>query len=456
MAIIDNSNKEFLNDIKHTAFYVTLQNMISSSLSLVDVVMLGALGGNSINGPGLAGQFFMIYILALFGFANGGQIFLSQFYGDKNMKNFHKAMGVVFVGSAIIASVFFIAAFFFPEHIMSLYSQDIDVIAKGSRYLKIISVNIPLFLFIITLSAASRSSGDAKLPMVVSSISLVGNTVLNYLLIYGNFGFPKLGYIGAAYATVISCTIAVIINISTIVIRKDVIYAKVRDYFDFSFVFFKKISIKSLPVFLNEVLWALGFSLYGMAFSTYSTVAYTSYMIFNVINNIMHSFGIGLAIANSVVLGNLLGAGEIKKAKVYERKFTKFQIKISIISSLGLVLLASFIPELFNATESVRKDAFYMLVVEAAFIPFVFYTMLHLVGTLRSGADIKVAVLIDLLTMYLIGVPLAFVSLHVLHLPLWAAQMLIMSEEVFKTILCYFRLRTGKWAKNLTKDDAFM
>ncbi len=456
MNVVKNDNKDFLNDIKHTAFYVTLQNIISSSLSLIDVVMLGALGGKAINGPGLGGQYFMVYALAIFGFASGGQMFLAQFYGDKNMKNFYKATGVMFTVCFVISLIFFIGGFFFSEFILSLFSRDADVIYQGAKYLKIISLNIPLFLFIGILSAASRSVGDSKLPMVVSTISLFGNTCLNYLLIYGKFGFPKLGYIGAAYATVFSCVFAFIINVTVIVVRKDIIYTKIKNYFDFNFEFFKKIVFKSLPVMLNEFFWALGMALYSMAYSTYSTTAYTSYMIFSVINSVMHSFGIGLAIANSIILGNLLGADEIEKAKIYERKFTKLQFKISFISAIGMLLMANFIPELFNSSQQIKKDAFYMLIVEAFFVPFIFYTMLHLVGTLRAGADVKVSVTIDLATMYFIGVPFAFVSLHVLHLPLWLAQVFIMSEEIFKSILCFYRIRTNKWAKNITTDSVFI
>ncbi len=451
--MIKKNNREFYESIRHTAFFVTIQNVISSSLNLVDVIMLGSLG--VINGPGLATQFFYIFMLAIFGFANGGQIYLSQFYGDDDMHNFHRAIGVLMLVGLLIAILFFIPSYFCSKFIMSLYSQDADVIRMGAGYLKLVAFNAPLLMILSVLTSASRASGDSKLPMVLNTMALFINTGLNYVLIYGNFGMPKLSYIGAAYATIISCLVAVITYIVVIVIRKDVIYAGFKEYFDFSFAFLKKICVSASPVMLNEFLWAAGFSLYAMAYSLYNKDAYTSYLIYMMINNLMYSTAIGLAIANSVVLGNLLGAGQIEKAKDYERKFTVFQTKIAIISAVVLVAISSVIPELFNYSDSIKLDAKYLLIVGAVFMPIKFYTMLHLMGTLRSGGDTKYAVMIDFLTMYLVGVPMAFISLNVFHMPLWLAQIMITLEEVLKAIWCFYRIKTGKWANNLTIDKVF-
>ncbi len=450
------SNREFYKSIKQIAIYVAIQNTISSSLMLVDVIMLGSLGGSVINGPGLAGQFFFIFSLAIFGFANGGQIYLSQFFGDKNMDNFHKTIGVIFTGGVVLSTIFFVASFFFSEEILSLYSSDLSVISSGGRYLRIISVNAPLILLTSVLAAACRSVGDAKLPMIVSTLSLVLNTMLNYILIYGNFGFNEYGYVGAAYATVISSFVGALINVFVVVKRKGVVYATLKEYLNFNFKFFKKISISSSPVMLNEMLWALGFSLYSMAYSTYSTSAYTSYIVYMVINNIMYSAAIGLAIADSVVLGNILGAGDIEKAKAYEKKFTVFQLRISVVCALILVVAANYIPQLFNFSEAIRAEATKILYVGAAFMPIKFYTMLHIVGTMRAGGDLKASVLIDILTMYLIGVPMGFIALHYFDFPLWAAQVMISTEELAKTVFCFYRIRSGKWARNLTKHEVFL
>ncbi len=450
------TNREFYKSIKQIAIYVAIQNTISSSLMLVDVIMLGSLGGSVINGPGLAGQFFYVFSLGIFGFANGGQIYLSQFFGDKNMDNYHKTIGVIFTAGFVLSTLFFIASFFFSEEILSLYSSDASVIISGGRYLKIISVNAPLILITSVLAAASRSVGDAKLPMIVSTLSLFLNTFLNYGLIYGNLGFPEYGYIGAAYATVISCLVGALINVFVIVRRKDVVYARLKEYLNFNFQFFKKISISSSPVMMNELLWALGFSLYSMAYSTYNTSAYTSYIVYMVINNIMYSAAIGLAIADSVVLGNILGSGDIEKAKAYEKKFTVFQMQISVVCAVLLVIAANYIPDLFNFSVGIRAESIKLLYVGAVFMPIKFYTMLHIVGTMRAGGDLRASVLIDILTMYLIGVPMGFIALHYFDYPLWLAQVMISMEEVVKAILCFYRIRSGKWARNLTTQKEFL
>ncbi len=442
----------FFESIKKIAIPVTIQNIISSSLNLVDVIMLGSLGSTVISGVGLANQFFMIFFLAIFGITNGAQIYLSQFFGEKSIDKFHKAMGSQFLIGAIVTTIFFLVGAIFPKEILMIYSKDPEVIKIGTSYLRVIAFTFPLHLGMQSFFSALRSTGDATLPMIITATALISNTILNYLLIFGNFGFPKLGYFGAAVATFTSASIGLILNVIIIIKRKNIIYAKISEYFNFTKSFLQIILKASVPVMTNEMLWALGFSLYSLSFSRYSTDAYAAYQVFSVVNNIMFSTGIGLAISASVTLGNMLGANDIKAALSYEKKFTKAQFIVSILSAVILFLLSGFIADFFNVSDEIKKNASLIMKVGAVYIPIKFYTLLHIVGTFRSGGDVKYSILTDLGTLYLIGVPMAFISLHVFNAPLYIAQALIATEEIGKTIFCYLRIRSQKWANNLTHN----
>ncbi len=428
---------------------VTMQNMIASSLGFIDVLMIGTLGKVSITAVGICNQYFFIYFLAIFGISSGSQIYLAQYWGDKNIKNFHKAMGVAVLPSLFFLLIFFVPVFFFPKFVLSLFTSDTEVIKQGLVYFKVVCLSYPFHIVLQILSIAFRASKKPSVPMIISAISLGLNTGLNYLLILGNYGFPRLGVRGAAIATLTSTFIALIISILFVFFTDNPIRAKISDYFNFDKKFFKMILFAAMPIALNELLWSLGSALFGMSFSRYSTAAYASYQIFNLIYGLIFSFGIGLAISDTIILGNLLGEGRLEEARKLERKFTKITFVVSVISGVLIFFLAPYFVMLFKVSDYIAYNVEMMIKVDAFFIPLKFYTLLHILGTLRAGDDSISGIIIDIGTMFLMGVPLAFISLHYFNLPLYLVIACISSEEILKSLFCYLRVKQGKWVKNL-------
>ncbi len=445
-------NKNLIKNIAKTALPVTIQNIISSSLGIVDVIMIGSLGASAIASAGIANKFYLIYYLTIFGLCSGAQIYLAQYWGDNNTEKFHKAMGANALPALVLIAAFMIPSILFPKHIVSMFSSDLKIVNLGSEYLRIVAFTAPLFYIAQISFCAYRAIGKSTIPMIISTITLGLNTVLNYLLIYGNYGFPKLGVRGAAIATLISSIVGFLIIVILIIVSKNPIKSGLKGYFNFDFRFFKMIFVKSLPIALNEMFWSMGYALYGMAFSKMSAEAFSSYEIFNITQQLVFTMGIGLAISNTVTLGNMLGANQIEEALEAERKITKITIIVSVVSACILYFGADIINILFKVDPQVASNAKQMMRVGALFLPLKFYTLVQIVGTMRAGGDSLASVTIDLSTMFLIGVPLAFFSLHVLKVPIYLAVAFISSEEFLKAWLCHKRIKTKKWAKNLSKD----
>lgn len=453
-----------MNQVKNMSFFklvvgialpVIVQNIISSSLGLVDVIMLGNLGETAITAVGVANQYFMIYFFANFGLCSGNQIYLSQYWGDENLENFHRAIGVAVLPGAVLTLAFSLPAILAPHFVLSLFTKDATVISIGAEYLRIAVWAFPFHFVIQLLFVSYRAIGNAKFPMFISSLSLGLNTLLNYLLIFGNAGFPRLEVTGAAIATLSSTVIGCIVMVSVTIFSTNPIKAKISYYFDFGKSFFFKVFSASFPIMLNELFWSAGAALYGAAFSRLSTQAYASYQIYMIVANIVFTFGIGLAIADSITLGNMLGAGETQKAIDTERKFTKATLIVSLLAAALLFVGSNYIVDdrVFKVDRDVAMNAIMMMKVGALFIPVKFYTLLHIVGTLRAGGDTVASVLLDLGTVFLIGVPLAFLSLHVLHLPLHISLAIISCEEVVKLFLVLARVRGRVWVKNLVSPE---
>lgn len=438
-----------LSKILLIALPVTLQNMIATGLGFVDVFMIGMLGDVSITAVGICNQYFFIYMITIFGISSGAQIYLAQYWGDQNLKDFHRAMGVSVLPSIVTMLIFFLPAFFTPSLVMSFFSKDPEVIKQGADYLRIASFAYPFHVYLQLYATSFRSCQKASIPMIITAVSLLMNTALNYLLILGNYGFPRLEVEGAAIATVVSTAFGALVVLGILKWMKTPVKASLKEHFDFDFSFFKKIVKSSTPIAMNEMMWALGTALIGLSFSRYSTSAYAAYQIFNIIFSMAFTFGIGLAISDSILIGNMLGEGRLEEATMLERKYTKLTFAVSIVCGIGIYLLADLLVGIFTVGDYVSYNAKMMIRVGALFIPLKFYTLLHLVGTLRAGGDSLMGVIIDVGTLFLVGVPMAFLSLHYMELSLYLALATVYSEEIFKTVLSFLRVKQRKWVRNL-------
>lgn len=438
-----------LAHIFRMAFPVTLQNMILTAMGFIDVFMIGMLGDVSITSVGIGNQYFHIFMITVFGISSGTQIYLAQYWGDRNLKDFHRTIGVSFLPSVLILLLFFLPAFLVPHFVISLFSADPEVIRLGADYLRIACLGYPFHIVLQIYSTAFRSCERPYVPMLISILSLFLNSFLNYLLIFGKFGAPQLGVKGAAIGTAISTATGSLVVFGILKFMDSPIKASLRDYLSFSRDFFSMVIKSAVPVTMNELMWALGTALVGMSFSRYSTPAYAAYQIFNTIFSLAFTFGIGLSIADSIIIGNLLGEGRLSEAGELEKKFTKLTFIVSLVCAIGFFFFADLIVTLFSVSDYVKENVRMMIQIGAIFLPLKFYTLLHLVGTLRAGGDAFAGVVIDVGTLFLIGVPMAFFSLHYLELSLYLALACVYSEEILKGVLSYLRVKQGKWIRNL-------
>ncbi len=226
------SRKAFYKMLAMVVLPISLQQLISSSLSLVDNLMIGSLGEAELAAVGLATQFYFIHWMMLFGFSSGCATFMSQFFGTRDWKNFRKVVGFVITVAFCAGVVFFLAATFVPEKIMGIFTDDAETIQLGVQYVKTgafcflcIAINVPF-------TTALRVTEQASLPLRISSIAFLGNTFLNYVLIFGNFGAPRMGVAGAAVATVCCRIIEVSLTLYVVFGRRNVIAAPLREFSD--------------------------------------------------------------------------------------------------------------------------------------------------------------------------------------------------------------------------------
>lgn len=445
-------DKIFYKSMFAIALPIALQNLISSSLNMVDTVMIGRLGETEIASVGLANQIFFLLALLLFGTNSGASIFVAQFWGKRDVKNIHRVLGIGLVFGGILAFIFSLGAFFIPKPILQIFTKDQGVIHLGSQYLRIISLSYVITSINFAYAFASRSIGQAKLPMYTSAISLLCNTGFNYLLIFGNLGFPQMGVKGAALATLIARGIEMLLLLGNIYGKRDVLAGKVHEMLDVSRDFVLRIFKTATPVIINEGFWALGMTMYSVAYARISTEAIAAVQISNTVHQIFMVISMGLGSACAVMLGNQLGANQKEKAVAYANKFSILGPAAGVVLGVILFLSSPMILSVFNVSSEVYGDAKRILMVMSFFMSVKIYTTILIIGILRSGGDTKFSLYLEIGSVWLVGVPLAFLGALVWKLPVYWVVALVSLEEIVKAAIGVPRVLSKRWVQNVIED----
>ncbi len=448
-------DKKFLKAMISIAIPITLQNLVASSVNMLDTLMITSLGKESLAAVGLANQLFFFYAVIIFGVCTGSSIFVAQFWGKRDTKNIARVLGISLIIVFLLGTLFTLAALVVPESIMKIFSEDEEVIRLGIDYLRIISLSYIITGISFTYAVSLRSIGQANIPMVVSFISFGTNALFNYLLIFGKFGFPRLEIKGAAYGTLIARLVEICLILYFV-------YSKKRNNplahnlssmaaltKDFVMKYFKTAS----PVILNETFWSLGTVLYSIAYAKIGTEAAAAVQILNVVQNIFMVTSRGLANACTVMVGNKIGAEEEGEAIKYANSFMVISATLGLIMGLVLFVTTDGILMFFrNLTPDLYETSKKLLIVLAMFFLIKSFNGTLIVGVLRGGGDTKFSMLLEMGSVWLVGVPMAFIGALVLKFPVYYVFLLVNLEEIVKAIIGILRVQSKKWVTNVIKD----
>ncbi|MFA9396881.1 MAG: MATE family efflux transporter [Clostridiaceae bacterium] len=444
-------DKKFNKTVLNIAVPIAFQSFLASSLNLIDTVMVGQLGDKAIAAIGLCNQVFMILSICIFSICSGGVVFASQFWGNNDIKNIKRVQGIMLIINIIISCMFFICVYFAPKAILSIFTKDTTVISLGIEYFKIIS-----FSYIITAVSSCyatmlKSIGQVKLAMKVSIISIFTNTLLNYLLITGNMGFPSLGVSGAALATVVSRIVEVSILLIVIYKNNYITAAKLTEMFDFSVDLLKVFLSKTIPILIKDLVWILGTTLYVVVYARIGTQELAAINIANTIQNVSFFMFNGVGSACAIMVGRELGREKFETSYIYGKKFLLLGIFLSIFVSIILFLSTGLLGRIFNINYEVLTITKHIVIILSISLFFRVFNNISIVGIFRSGGDVKFCLLLDFIAVWLIGLPLCVMSGLILKYPIEIVFILVSTQEVFKFIVSVKRFKSRKWLNNLVK-----
>lgn len=441
----EKKQKHFYKILLTIAIPIIVQNFLSSSLNMVDNLMIGNLGETSIAAVGQANQLFFLFTLMSFGLNSGGAIFFSQFHGSGDYKSFKKYMGMTMVLGGVIASFFTAIAIFFPERVMGLYSEDPAVLSASVDYLKIVGFSYLINNLSVTMIFALRSTGQAFVPMISSVLGLGTNTVLNYLLINGVYGFPRMEVRGAALATLLARIIEFSVLFYIVFIKGNLLNASFKEL-----MAFRKPNISSFlrvaaPVLLNETFWSLGIVVYNYSYSKLGVSSFAAIQIQNTITQLFYVFSFGICNAAAIITGNLIGKGDIDLLKEYASKIIRLTFMVGVLTSLLLSIAKNPILSLYHLEEGTRETTFKLLTYISFIVPVRFLNVLFVVGLFRGGGDTRYSLFAETASLWLVGVPMVSLAALVFKLPVEQVFMMSFLEEIVKFLICMPRYRSKKW-----------
>ncbi|MBP1544862.1 MAG: MATE family efflux transporter, partial [Oscillospiraceae bacterium] len=439
------------------ALPIAFQNMLTSSFSLVDTLMVSMLGDISLAATGMAGQWSWLLNIFLFGVSSGAAIFISQYFGVDDRKGIHRTSGIALFSGFLLGALFMAAACFFPSLVMRIFGDEEAVIAEGVAYLRIAGFSYFAVVISGVWSSVLRSTAQVRLPMYVALITTFENAGLNYLLIFGGFGIPALGIRGAALATVISSWTGALLLLVLSLRKGNILYAPFREIFRFTKESLLLFYRKALPVMFNESLWGLGTFCFNAIFGALGYENYEAVTIVRTFENIAFAFFVGLCNACCVMVGKSVGAGKIERSFQDARRFAVLIPLVGVGLGCLIIPFRSVLVSVFNLSgnisASVLHTAEWLLVVYGLEVALRNVPYIQIVGVFRSGGDTVTGVFYDMICLYGISLPATLIAAFWLKLPFPAVfAVMYVCEDVIKSILCIRHFRSAKWLRPVTPE----
>ncbi|WP_026672702.1 MATE family efflux transporter [Alkalihalobacterium bogoriense] len=442
----------FNRELKILVIPFVLHMLISNSFSFIDTLMIAGLGEVAVAAMAAAGQF--TFVLGMILSASYGiTAFITQFYGKGDMENVHKALGLMLVTAFVVSTMAAMFIYFFKQSLLSIFFTNDQAIWYGIEYVSII-----VFVFVLnsvkdayghTLGAI----GKVKVNVIIGLIGMAINTGLNYLLIYGHWGFPRLEVKGAAIATLVSTLITIIVLLGFIYGGKYYINAPFRTMFAFDWRFVKKVYRTTLPIVLHEGIWSVGNMMYAVAFGYLGVAALAVYQLARTFNNYFMMGIFGFSYAAKVMIGKKLSLEDPTEAIENAKKFTRLSIYSAITVSLIIIIANPYIVSLFsNLSEEVQATFRNVLYIQAVVLPVYFLNNIWIVGLFRTGGDNVYSMKLVMFTTWFIALPLVYFGAVVMKWPIELVYIFFALEEVSKACIGYFRFRSNKWANNLVSE----
>lgn len=444
--------KTFCREISRLTIPIVAQYLMDASLSSVDVIMLNFVGQSAISAASLASQYSNILIMVLFGLGTGATMLCAQYFGKSDMKAVQAVEGIALRFSLCAAMFFAAAALLVPEWMMRVFTDDAELIRLGAGNLRVMS--IPYLCWGITEIYLSvlRSIGRVNISMFLNVLACALNIIFDAVFVLGLFGAPKLGIVGVAVATAIARAVE-LAGCVIVSIRSRDVKIHLRGIFARHPALMSDFLRLCVPAFADDVAWSLSFSMYSVILGHMGSDVVAANSIAVVVRSYGTTLCFAVAEAGGILLGRELGANQMERARADAARLIEVTLIATVIGGLAVLAASPFVPRIAAISATAKRYLRYMMWITSYYIVLAGVNTTLIVGVFRAGGDTRFGLFCDLIPMWCYTIPVGFLAAFVLKLPVMVVYFLLFTDELVKMPFVFRRYRSGRWLRNITRED---
>ena len=433
---------------------IVVQNILSATISSTDVIMLNFVGQSAVSAVSLATNYTSVIFMVYYGIGTGVTMLASQYNGKGDLEAIHLVEGIALKISLAVSLVFCCAALFIPHLMMQIFTADPELISIGASYLRTIAVSYLFWGITEVYMALLRSVERVAICTVMNIGAFVCNIILNAVFIFGLFGMPKLGAVGVAIGTTVS-RLVVLINCIVVSLRSENVRIRLSYLFRRNKLLEQDFVRMALPALINDVSWSVAFSLYAAIIGHLGNDAVAAFSFVHIARNFGTVLCFAVGGATGIILGNIMGEGKIEEAK----QAAKYLMRLTLITAaIGAVIVFALRPVLGQFARITPQAKYYlqnMLLIETYYVFGAAVNTTLIAGVFRAGGDSRFGMICDTIDMWCYALPVGAISAFVLHLPVMWVYFLLCTDEFVKWPWVLKNYFSGRWAKNITRDNLY-
>ena len=446
--------KEFYRRLLLLSLPIAAQNILTYLVGLADNIMISRLGEGAVSGVYVANQIMTLLQMFVTGVSAALTVLAAQYWGKQDVRSVCSITGLAFRFAAGAGLMLFLAVSLFPQNIIGILTNDPSALSAGTEYARIVAFSFVPFCISSVLIASLRCVETVRVGTVCAFVSLIVNVFLNWALIFGRFGAPKLGVRGAAFATLIARVCSLLIVIVFLLLRDKKLHLTLHDLLIPRSPFTRDFLRYGLPVIAGDLLWGVNMATQGGIVGHLGAVSIAAVSIANTVFSIISVGLYGTRDATSILIGKAVGAGDIPRVKAYAKTLQVVYILLGLLT--GFLAFASpwVIPLVYRGIEpqTVRLSQQLLRVLSVTVIGTA-YQMSALTGIVRAGGATRFVLVNDMIFVWLVVIPSAMLAAFVFHAPTWVVFACLKCDQILKCAVAVVKVNRFNWIRNLTKTE---
>ena len=445
-------DRSFYRSLVTLAVPISLQNLVTFAVSFADNVMIGSLGDDAISGVYIGGQLQSVLQMFVGGIEGAILILAAQYWGKKDTQSIRKVVSIGIKFALAVGLLSSLVAVLFPQWVIRAFTTEPGVIQEGAAYVQIVGFTYLFFSVSQVMIAAMRSVETARIGLYISCMALVINVCLNYVFIFGHFGFPAMGVRGAALATLVSRILEMCVGVGYVFFVDKKLRFGLKDLLHTDRQLLRDFIRYGLPVIGGQVVWAINSLANTKIFGYYSAGVIAAASITGMLHNLVYVWMNGMSSAVGIITGKTVGAGQYEKMKEYSKTVQMIFLFVGLISGAAVFLARDGFISLYNASPEAQAYSRQFINVISVTIIGTCYQAACLFGLVKSGGDISFGFKNDTIFVFLVVIPSSLLAMW-LGAPPWVVFACLKCDQILKCFVAIVKINRYNWMKNLTRDN---